>query len=111
LICCLSRLDAGAFADGGVAEFAELAALGGAIGKFDGDHGRPAGLGEGDIGHDADDAGELVDHDFAEKTFAGGRYFSFGHGGSLTETIRFRHEFHELTKTNANVTLDPGGTN
>jgi hypothetical protein len=35
--------------------------------------------------HHAHGAGNFVDHDFAEKAFAGGGNFSFAHAGSMPE--------------------------
>jgi len=69
----------GPFVAAGVAEIAEPAFFQGAVRQLQRDLRRPAGLGFGHARYHAHDAGNLVDHDFAEKAFAGGGIFNFGH--------------------------------
>ena len=73
------------FVAAGVAEIAEAAFFHGAVRQLQGDLRRPAGLGLGHAVHHAHDAGKFVDHDFAEKAFAGGGIFDFGHASSVRE--------------------------
>ena len=71
------------FVAAGFAEVAQAAFLQCAVLKFQRDLRRPAGAGFGHAGHDAHRAGEAVDHDFAQITFASGGNFSFAHAVSV----------------------------
>ena len=71
------------FITAGFTKIAQAALSHGAVDQLQNNLRCPAGLSFSDAMYYTDGAGQFVNHDFAEKTFARGGIFYFGHGVSL----------------------------
>lgn len=67
-------------------KLAEPAFLERAIRQLQSDLRRPPSFGFSHVFHDADSAGDSVDHDLAEITFTSRRFFGLAHGFKVEQT-------------------------